>query len=320
MPAYVDFDKFFLNLPPVSKEDDFERFWNDAVKDLRRVSMETESKPNTHRGAGRFDVSEISFASVGKTRVNAVLYVPKSVEKPRPVIIIHDYITTDPYKGFGLDERMAYLFLQLRGHKHLKEMLAAQAKGSSKVHRELPGYLEEKILEPDRYYMRGVYLDTLRSIDLLRLNKKIDCSSIGIIGKGLGAAAGVFVASQSKRITALVIDSPAFTHLDVWHNESSGTIAEEITGYIRRNPGKRNVVKRSLSYFDTIAFSEEITCPVMMAVGLQDEIAPPQCSFALFNHLLCDKEAQVYPDDGNEAGGEKQFRKALKWLRKNISQ
>ncbi len=319
MPAYVDFDKFFLNLPPISKEDDFNRFWNDAIKELRRTSMEAESKPNTHRGAGRFDVSDVSFASVGKTRVNAVLYIPKSVEKPRPVIIIHDYIETDPYKGFGLDERMAYLFLQLRGHKHIKELIAEQKKGTAKTKAELPGYLEEKILEPDRYYMKGVYCDALRSIDFLRLNKKLDCSSIGIIGKGLGAAAGVFTAAHSDRVNALIIDSPAFTHLDVWHNESSGLVAEEITGYIRRNSGKRNVVKRSLSYFDTLAFSEEIKCPVMMNIGLQDNIAPPQCSFALFNHLLCDKEAQVYPDDGNEAGGEKQFRKALKWLRKNLS-
>ncbi|HEY1405666.1 MAG TPA: acetylxylan esterase [Spirochaetota bacterium] len=319
MSAYVDFDKYFLNLPPVQKEDDFDRFWSDAMRELKNTSMEPESKPNANRGAGRFDVTDVTFSGIGKTRVNAVLFVPKTVEKPRPVIVIHDYIHTDPYKGFGLDERMAYLFLQLRGHKHIKELLLEQAKGTTKSKKFVPGYLEEKILEPDRYYVKGVYLDALRAIDFLRLNRKLDCSSIGIIGKGLGAAAAVFATAQSSRVSALVIDSPAFTYLDEWHNESSGAIADEITGFIKHNPGKRNVVKRSLSYFDTLAFSDQISCPVMLSVGLQDKTSPPQCAFALFNHLICDKEAQIYPDEGNESGGEKQFRKALKWLRKNIS-
>jgi cephalosporin-C deacetylase len=316
MPSHSNFDKFFLNLPPVKKENDFNRFWADSVREMKRSATDTQSKPNTHRGAGRFDVTDITFNSVGKSRIHGMLFIPKSVTKPNPVIVIHDYIHTEPYKGFGLDERMAYFFLQLRGHQHMKQMLLEQIQTKGKVRPHLPGYLQEKILEPDKYYVKGVYLDALRAVDLLRLNRKLDCGSIGFIGKGLGAAAALFAATNSTRISALFLDSPAFTYLDEWHNESTGEIAEEITGFIRRNPGKRNVVKRSLSYFDTLAFASQIECPVMMSIGLHDKIAPPQCSFALFNHLLCEKEAQIYPDDGNEAGGEKQFRKVLKWFRK----
>jgi cephalosporin-C deacetylase len=208
----------------------------------------------------------------------------------------------------------------MRGHQHLKVVVQENAQGAKTVQKRiLPGYLEERILEPEKYYVKNIYLDALKSIDALRLNRKLDCGSVAVIGKGLGAAAAIFTAAYSSRVSAIVIDSPSFSYLDESQNESRGEIAEEITGYIERNPTKRNVVKRSLSYFDALAFTDRVKCPVMFSIGLKDDIAPPQCSFALFNHLICDKEIQVYPDEGNEAGGEKQFKKALRWIKSQIS-
>jgi cephalosporin-C deacetylase-like acetyl esterase len=197
--------------------------------------------------------------------------------------------------------------------------VAARA-AAKKNERELPGYFTDGISDPSAYYVKGVYCDLLRAVDFLRLNRKLDCSSMAVIGKGIGAAAALYCASVCDRITALVLDSPAFVNLDEWNNNSEGDIAAEIADYLRINPSSRQRVKENLSYFDALNFSESVSCDVLMAVGLRDVISPARCSLALFNHLLCDKTIEVYPDEGNEAGGEKQFRKSLAWIRKRLSE
>jgi cephalosporin-C deacetylase-like acetyl esterase len=52
----------------------------------------------------------------------------------------------------------------------------------------------------------------------------------------------------------------------------------------------------------------------MAVSGLRDTEAPAECVFGLFNHLLCEKTVEVYPEDDNNAGGDAQFRKSVSWI------
>ena len=326
MPALLDFDRFCLAFPPLTRESDFDRFWNDALAAGRKVAIDPETKPSA-KAAGKFDVSDVSFSGVGKVRIHAALHMPKGKERPHPIVVIHDYNSIDPYRGFPLDEKFAYLFVRLRGHEsfthhaaHAKPQTPKQGtRAAASKEPSLPGYFAEGISAASTYYVKGVYCDALRSIDLLRLNRKIDCSEIGIIGKGIGAAAAVFCASHSDRVTAMVLDSPAFVNLEDWLNESESDISSEIESYLHSRGPNRAAVKRTLSYFDAINFTEDVSCDTLMSIGLRDEKSPAKCSFALFNRLRCDKTVEVYPDDGNEAGGEKQWKKSLAWMRKRLS-
>jgi cephalosporin-C deacetylase-like acetyl esterase len=42
-----------------------------------------------------------------------------------------------------------------------------------------------------------------------------------------------------------------------------------------------------------------ITCPVLMSVGLQDDVCPPRTSFAPYNAVKATKEYRVYPFAGH---------------------
>jgi cephalosporin-C deacetylase len=185
---------------------------------------------------------------------------------------------------------------------------------------ESPGYLIENILDRETYYIRAIYLDALRSIDMLRLMADLDCSKIGIMGKGLGAAAAIFASIYSERTAALVLDSPSFCNLTLSQNISTGEAAGEINGFISGDKSLKKKVKQNLSYFDALNFSDMITCPVMTVTGLRDTEAPAECVFGLFNHLLCDKTVEVYPEDDNSAGGDAQFRKSVSWIAGKIRQ
>jgi cephalosporin-C deacetylase-like acetyl esterase len=310
-------DGIFVSLPPIVVENDYDRFWERATSELKRISIDAEIK--TVKGSSRFDAYEMSFRSAQKYRLTGTLHIPKAIEKPHPVIVIHDYNHPDPYKGFYLDDGLAYFFLKLRGHEHIKEFSPEQppseGKKTVKKHpQDFPGYLQENIVDAHGFYVRQVCLDALRTIDALRLNRKIDCGTVGIIGKGLGALAGLFAATQSNRVSSIVLDSPLFAWIQQSQNESGSDSAREINEYIRANSSKAATVKKNLSYFDALPFASKFGGHVMMSIGMRDGIAPPECSMALFNHFLCEKEMQIYPDDGNESGGEKQFRKASSWL------
>ena len=148
------------------------------------------------------------------------------------------------------------------------------------------------------------------------MNNKLDCSSIGLIGKGFGAAAAIFTSAFSERVKAIVIDSPSFCYLPLSQNLSSSDATTEINDFISNHRSKGKQVKKNLTFFDSINFSDMIKCPVLTIVGLKDTLSPPECAFALFNHLLTEKTVEVYPDDGNSTGGNKQFIKSLDWIKK----
>ena len=206
-----------------------------------------------------------------------------------------------------LDNSVAHYFTILRGHNELKF-------NSDNEETTTPGYMIENILDIENYYVKSVFLDIYKSIDMLRLNKNLDCSKVGIMGKGFGAAAAIFASTYSKRIGGVVLDTPSFCHLPLSQNLSKSDAAKEINSYIASYRSQKNTVKKNLTYFDVLNFADKINCPVLTTVGFKDIFSPPKCVFSLFNHLLCEKSIEVYPDEGNEAGGKKQFKKSLDWL------
>ncbi len=305
--AIRSFDHYFMNLPKTDAEPDFDRFWEKSLAEIRKISIEPEVHESSKKTTARFRVFDVSYNGFLKTRIRGLLYVPKKKDKVRVIIHIHDYNSfIDKSMVRHLNENVGHLFLVIRGHEVVENRLPEEQ-------RHL-GYMVENIIDLETYYARSVYLDIYRSIDFLRLIKFIDCSRIGISGKGFGAAAGFFAAVSSNRVSAIVLDSPLFCNLPLSQNISQSDAAREINDIINIQKAKKQQIKKNLSYFDIINFSDSLECPVMFVTGLNDTIAPPECVLGLFNRVRCEKVIEVYPDDGNEAGGDKQKVKAIDWL------
>ncbi len=315
MSAYIEFDKYFLHLPPLSREDDFNLFWNNALIDIKGVPIEPKFDIDVKNCTENFEVNTLIFKSFLKTPTHATLYRPRKTTNPKIIIYIHDYYRPVPISEQNLDKETAFLFLYLRGHHLLNNLNDNQDETTD----ALPAFITENILDTDNYYMKGIYLDIISAIKCLRLDRKIDCSAIGIIGKGLGSAPAIFAACYSDRIKGLFLDSPGFSYLELGQNISHSEYASEINDYISHSRKNKNQIKKNLTYFDTINFADKISCPVLMSVGLKNTLLRPECSFALFNHLQCEKTAEIFPMDGYDAGGSKMFRKGVKWLKKIIN-
>ena len=78
---------------------------------------------------------------------------------------------------------------------------------------------------------------------------------------------------------------------------------EEINDYLRLHPDRRPEVEETLAYFDGISFADRISCPIIVNIGLQDNVCPPETGYELFDRIGA-KDKQLYPYDGHghEAG------------------
>jgi len=307
MSTTNDFDRFFLHLPPFDKEKNFNQFWTNALKEMKSIPIEPHYERIVRKSSMKYDFFSVTFKGSNRSTVSGDLYYPRGTKRAKVIILIHDYNSDFLYNPKLLIGGMAYFYLRLRGHDILEKKSEEEATS--------PGYIIDNILEKENYYIKEVYLDAYRTIDALRLNNKLDCSDIGIIGKGLGAALAIFTAAFSERVKALVLDTPSFSYLPLYQNVSTSDATNEINEFIANHKAKKNQVKKNLTYYDAINFADMIRCPVLAIVGFKDTISPPECVFALFNHLLTDKTIEVYPDEGNSAGGDEQFIKSLQWMR-----
>lgn len=303
------FDRYFLHLPPLDRKADFDAFWDRAIAEVKKVALEPELAKNNRKSSHRFTVYDASYKGFTRGAVTGELLIPRKTRKPRVIIHVHDYNSPARYPQQVLDESASYLFLTLRGHH---DLIVPVETGDEE--KKTPGYMIENILDRDTYYLKAVYLDVYRSIDMLRLMPDVRCDAVGIIGKGIGAAAGIFTAAHSDRIAALVIDTPAFCRLPLSQNISDSEATREINEFISAGKNRKKQVKENLTYFDALNFADRIGCPVLATVGFRDTASPPECVFSLFNHILSEKTIEVYPDEGNRAGGGEQFRKSLEWL------
>jgi cephalosporin-C deacetylase len=303
-----NFDKYFLNLPPQDKKSDFDQFWEKSITEIKKIPLETELVKNSRKSTSRFTSYDVSYKGFTKSTITGEFLVPRRASKPKIIIHIHDYNSLVQYPQQILEESTAYFFITLRGHNDIVKPVESDEEHTS------PGYMIENILDRDTYYVKAVYLDLHRSVDMLRLIPDINCNSIGIIGKGFGAAAAIFTTAFSDRVSALVLDTPAFCHLPLSQNIAESDATREINEFVATVKSKKKQIKDNLTYFDALNLTDKIHCPVLATVGFKDVISPPECVFSLFNHIRSEKVMEVYPEEGNTAGGNAQFGKSIRWL------
>jgi len=78
---------------------------------------------------------------------------------------------------------------------------------------------------------------------------------------------------------------------------------EEINDYLRLYPERRQVVEQTVAYFDGINFAPRISCPVIVNIGLQDNVCPPETGYAVFDAIGSkDKKLYEYDQCGHDAG------------------
>lgn len=287
----TNFDQYFQTSADIrSIPHHYEQFWKTAIQSLKSVPVNLKVTRKKAMLLNRYNEFELAFDGIGKYNLSGKLFMPlKSNEKPPIIIRFPDYMEEPKFIPELYDSGYAQFILDLRGHK---EALAVYKK-SEETQTASFGFFGENMLETAEYYMYKLYLDAIRSLEVIRLIKEVDKNKISLWGKGTGAAMAVFLQHNTERISSMILEEPAFMYLELTQNVSKSFYAEEINQYIKKNKNAKKKVKDNLAYFDAIYLADKIKIPVMMLINIEKKDTAPQGGFALFHRIPENKDMVI---------------------------
>jgi cephalosporin-C deacetylase len=276
------------------KPADFEVFWQEVLRQAAAIPLAPEMIPDPLRTSDDIEVFQVFYTSLDQVRIAAWYCRPSRRAERSPAIMFLPGYQMDPPipKEWA---RKGYIALSVAPRGKLRSM-----------HQFNPGYpnlLTYNIVDRHTYAYRGFYVDTWRGIDFLLSRPEVDPTHIGVTGASQGGGLTICTAAMRPEIRAAAAGAPYLCgYLDAI--ELTHTYPyEEINDYLRQHPDSRPAVEETLAYFDGLNFADRITCPIIVNIGLQDNVCPPETGYALFNRIgATDKRLYPYDGHGHDAG------------------
>ena len=285
----------------VTKPDDFDEFWNGVMEDVNSIDLDPCMEIDPLRSNDEVDVYQVFYNSLDHVRISAWYSLPKGVTGRLPAMIqLPGYQSDPPIAREWATKGYACISVNPRG----------KVRSRSQFDPGYPGLLTYGIVDRNSYTYRGFYVDAWRAVDFLLGRPEVDGDRIGAVGGSQGGGLAITIAAMRKEITAASISAPylcgymdaiELTHAYPFH---------EINDYRHTYPERRADVEHTIAYFDGISFADKIKCPVIVNIGLQDNVVPPETGYAVFAAISSDnKKFYEYDGHGHDAG--KYFHSAI---------
>ncbi len=283
-----------VNVPPTAPPD-MEAFWQAALRRCEEVSL------NVKTGADSTpEIRDLTFEGLDGTPVRTWLLLPPEAKTRQvPVVICchgADLSRGKPeYFAHWLAAGCAVISPDFRLQRGTTGSVTVfDSDGTS-------GWWTLNLNDLMNSYLYCVWTDFLRAVRLARETPEIDRRRIAVDGHSQGGGMALGLAALDRSVALCMADVPSSCWMEQRiHTRSGG--AAGIADYLAKFPERAATVRRNLSYFDHINLAPEITCPVLVSVGLQDTICPPECTYAAYNKISSVKEMAVYPQAGHEGG------------------
>lgn len=176
------------------------------------------------------------------------------------------------------------------------------------------GYLVNGLDSRENYYMKRVYLACVRSIDLLTSLSEWDGKNVIVQGGSQGGALALITAGLDKRVTACVANHPALSDMAGYKAGRAGGYPHLFKNTVDMDtPAKM----KTLAYYDVVNFAKQITVPVYMTWGFNDNTCPPTTSYIVYNVLNCPKEALITPVNEHWTSEDTEYGHLL-WIKKHL--
>ncbi|MDP6455705.1 MAG: acetylxylan esterase [SAR202 cluster bacterium] len=274
--------------------DDFDQFWDSVKSDVSEIPLEPEAVPDALRSSDDIEVFQVCYNSLDNVRIAGWYCIPRDRTGPLAAVMVVPGYQSDP----GITKEWAR-----RGYAILSVAPRGKLRSNTQFNPGYPGLLTYGIVDRNVYSYRGFYVDAWRGVDFLMSRDEVDSNRIGVTGSSQGGGLTLTTAAMRPEIKAAAAGAPYLVgYMDAI--ELTHTYPyQEINDYLRLHPDSRDQVEDTLNYFDGINFAHMITCPIIINVGMQDNVCPPETGFALFNEIAsADKTMYPYDNQGHSAG------------------
>jgi cephalosporin-C deacetylase len=285
---------------------DFDDFWSTAKIALSKVAPNYKVIPQSVWSNDRINTYIVEMQSLDNVKIRAWLSVPKG-KKNLPALL-----KVQGYSSYMMPdttlEDFVVLALNIRGHGN----------SCDDVNPGFPGFLFRGFGSPNTYIYRGAYMDCIRAVDYLCTRAEVDQNRIAVEGASQGGALSIATAALDPRIRLCAPDVPFLSDFRNYF-----TLAEwpynEFKEYQEKTGRNWDDIYGVLSYFDIKNLAPKVNCPVIMGVGLFDDVCPPHINFAAYNNLGTDpshKQFYLYPLAGHSLPWKEHPPIKLAWIRK----
>lgn len=278
----------------VRKPADFDAFWDAIARQADAIPLAAEIVPDPLRSSAEIEVFQVFYDSLDQVRVAAWYCRPRQCAARSPAIVF--------LPGYQMDPPIPKEWAR-KGYSALSVAPRGKLRSMRQFNPGYPNLLTYNMIDRNTYAYRGFYVDAWRGVDFLQSRPEVDPERIGVTGSSQGGGLTVVTAAMRPQVRAAAAGAP---YLCGYMDAISLTHTypyEEINDYLRLHPEHAAQVEETLAYFDGIHFAPRITCPIIVNIGLQDNVCPPETGYALFRHIgSTDKHLYPYDGHGHDAG------------------
>ena len=278
----------------VTKPSDFEAFWQGVRRQAEAIPLTPELVREPLRTSDDIEVFQVFYDSLDRVRIAAWYCRPARRAERSPAILFLPGYQMDPPipKEWA---RKGYVALSVAPRGKLRSM--------RQFNPGYPNLLTYNMVDRQTYAYRGFYVDAWRGIDFLLSRPEVDPTRIGVTGTSQGGGLTICTAAMRPEVRAAAAGAPYLCDfmdaIELTHTYPY----QEINDYLRLYPDRRSAVEETLAYFDGLNFADQITCPIIVNIGLQDNVCPPETGYTLFNRIgATDKRLYTYDGHGHDAG------------------
>jgi cephalosporin-C deacetylase len=273
---------------------DFDRFWSEIMEQAAAIPLNPRIEPVPLRSTDDVEVFEIWYDSLDNVRIAGWYCLPRERPAKMPALIhVPGYVSEPLLPKATARQGYAALSVAPRG----------KLRSNRQFNPGYPGLLTHNLTDRNTYSYRGFYVDALRAVDFLLGRAEVDGTRIGITGGSQGGALTIVTAAMRPEITCAAAGAPYLCGFMDAARLTHSYPYEEINDYLRLHPERESEVRETLNYFDGINFAPSIHCPIIVSLGLQDDVCPPETGYALYREIgSANKKLYTYDNCMHDAG------------------
>lgn len=297
--------------------DDFRKFWQQALKEARRVPFEAEYY-DVDDATNDKVITQYVRLRVGQQKwISGYLTRPRGREGKCPVVLCPPGAGSHriyPSDYFPL-EGCAYLKIEI----HDNDQRLGEEEYNAMRHEKCDGYMRRGMASRDTYYYKDVYVGCARAVDFLCSLPEWDGRNVIVTGGSQGGALTIVTAAMNEKVTLCAPFYPALCDLTAFLHHRAGGWPKFFSGQSDDSrvdiPEKEAV--QTMQYFDVVNFARTLRVPTFMSWGYSDDTCSPTSIWAAWNEIKAPKQCDITPTSGHWRFPASQ-EKCMKWMKEQI--
>lgn len=297
--------------------DDFQKFWQKALTDARRVPFEPEYTDVPEATNDKMTTQLVRLRVGQQKWLYGYLTLPRDSKGKCPVVLCppgagsHRIYPSDyfPLKGW------AYLKIEI----HDNDQRLPDEEYDTMRHAKCDGYMRRGMASRDTYYYKDVYVGCARAVDFLCSLPEWDGRNVIVTGGSQGGALTIVTAALNEKVTFCAPFYPALCDLTGFLNHRAGGWPKFFSGFY--DDGKVEIpeaeAQQTLQYFDVVNFARTLRVPTFMGWGYSDDTCSPTSIWAAWNEITAPKQCDITPTSGHWRFPSSQ-EKCMKWMLESL--